>query len=59
MLEENFVNSMIKSDGHVIGLFNRPIAAVLAALTLIVFVWPGISALRTRYVAATENPNGR
>jgi putative tricarboxylic transport membrane protein len=59
MLEENFVNSMIKSDGHIVGLFDRPIAAVLAALTLIVFVWPVISALRTRRVAATEHADGR
>ena len=47
MLEENFVNSMIKSDGHLIGLFNRPIAAVLAALTVVTIGWSLIAAWRS------------
>jgi putative tricarboxylic transport membrane protein len=46
LLEEYFINSMIKSDGSLIGLFNRPIAAVLAAFTIGIIVWTIIAALR-------------
>ena len=34
MLEENFVTSMIKSDGSFFGFFERPVAATLGVLTL-------------------------
>jgi TctA family transporter len=34
MLEENFVTSMIKSDGDPAGFFARPVAATLGVLTL-------------------------
>jgi putative tricarboxylic transport membrane protein len=37
MLEQNFVTSMIKSDGSFIGFFNRPIAAGLGIVTLAVW----------------------
>lgn len=47
LLEENFVNSMIKADGNLIGLVNRPIAAVLAALTVVVIGWSLIAAWRS------------
>ena len=40
MLEEHFISSMIKSDGRVLGFFERPIAAGLGALTLAVLAWP-------------------
>ena len=40
MLEENFISSMIKSDGSLMGFFNRPIAAGLGALTIVVWFWP-------------------
>jgi len=40
MLEENFISSMIKADGRLLGFFERPIAAGLGALTLAVFAWP-------------------
>lgn len=39
MLEANFVASMIKADGSIIGFVNRPIAAVLAGLTLAILLW--------------------
>lgn len=39
MLEANFVASMIKADGSLIGFVNRPIAAVLAALTFAILLW--------------------
>ena len=47
MLEENFVNSMIKADGNLIGLVNRPIAAVLAVLTAVTIGWSLLAAWRS------------
>jgi putative tricarboxylic transport membrane protein len=56
MLEENFITSMIKSDGNLGAFFSRPIALGLAALTLVVWFAPlvlrGLRSLRTRRVAA-------
>ena len=40
MLEENFVTSMIKSDGNLMMFFSRPIAGFLAAGTIIILLWP-------------------
>src|SRR5438034_4851680 len=40
MLEENFITSMIKSDGQLIAFFERPIAATLGAMTLAVWFLP-------------------
>ena len=37
MLEENFVTSMIKSDGNLLAFFARPVAATLGVLTLAVW----------------------
>lgn len=45
MLEANFVASMIKADGSLIGFVDRPIAAVLALLTLGIVLWTIASAL--------------
>lgn len=39
MLEANFVASMVKADGSLIGFVDRPIAAVLAALTFAILLW--------------------
>jgi putative tricarboxylic transport membrane protein len=39
LLEENFMTSMIKSDGNLMGFFERPIAAVLGAITLAIWAW--------------------
>ena len=49
MLEENFVTSMIKSGGDWVGFFERPIAAALGALTLIVWFFPLWMRLRQRH----------
>jgi TctA family transporter len=49
MLEQNFVTSMIKSDGSFLGFFQRPIAAGLGIVTLMIWgtmVLRGIRALR-------------
>jgi len=40
MLEENFITSMIKSDGDLLGFFQRPLAAALGALTLAAWFLP-------------------
>jgi putative tricarboxylic transport membrane protein len=42
MLEENFVTSMIKSEGHLLGFFDRPIAASLGVLTLSAWFLPPV-----------------
>ena len=40
MMEENFVTSMIKSDGDPLVFFTRPIAMWLAAATFVILLWP-------------------
>lgn len=40
ILEEAFVNSMIKSGDDLTAFFERPLAAVLGVLTLAVWLWP-------------------
>ncbi|MEO5764092.1 MAG: tripartite tricarboxylate transporter permease [Casimicrobiaceae bacterium] len=42
MLEENFVTSMIKSDGDLLAFFSRPLAAALGALTLAAWFLPPV-----------------
>ncbi|MEJ8838226.1 tripartite tricarboxylate transporter permease [Ramlibacter sp. AN1133] len=49
MLEENFITSMIKSNGNLAAFVERPIAAGLAVVTVLVwFVPPVLKALRLR-----------
>jgi putative tricarboxylic transport membrane protein len=56
MLEENFITSMIKSNGELGAFFGRPIALGLALLTLLVWFAPlvlrALRSMRTRRVAA-------
>jgi TctA family transporter len=52
MLEENFISSVIKSDGSFVAFFTRPVAAVLAALTLAVWFLP-LLLRRLRALAGT------
>ena len=54
MLEENFISSMIKSDGNLIGFVNRPIAAVLAVLTLLVWFMPLVMSMLKKKVPLEE-----
>jgi len=49
MLEENFVTSMIKSGGALSGFFERPIAAGLGVVTLLVWVIPALMAIKRRH----------
>ena len=47
MVEQSFVTSLIKSDGSLLPFFERPVAAVLAALTIAALLWPvGVWLLR-------------
>lgn len=48
LLEESFVNSMIKTDGELLGLVQRPIAAGLAAVCVVLWLLPLIKSLRRR-----------
>ena len=48
MLEENLVSSMIKSDGNPLAFFERPIAATLGALTLLIWLSPLVRSLLAR-----------
>ena len=57
MLEENFITSMIKSDGNLGAFFSRPIAAVLAGLTILIWLTPPLLALlRKIRTSATAAP---
>jgi TctA family transporter len=40
MMEENFIKSMIKSDGDVTAFVTRPIALWLAVATFVILFWP-------------------
>lgn len=40
MVEQSFVTSLIKSDGSIWPFFSRPIAAILAAMTIAALLWP-------------------
>ncbi|WP_319531598.1 tripartite tricarboxylate transporter permease [uncultured Cohaesibacter sp.] len=40
MLEENFMATVIKSDGAILGFFDRPVAGVLGVLTLVIWAVP-------------------
>jgi putative tricarboxylic transport membrane protein len=52
MLEQHFVTSMIKAGGHPSAFFDRPIAAALGAATILIWLTPGILALRRRRAEA-------
>ncbi len=56
VLEENFLAAMIKSDGNLLGFFERPVAAVLGVVTLTIWMSPLIRiafrALRGRFRAS-------
>ncbi len=49
MLEENFLAGMIKSNGSILGFFDRPIAAALGIATLAIWISPLVSRLAARY----------
>jgi TctA family transporter len=48
MLEENFITSMIKSNGDLGAFLARPIALCLAVLCLLIWSWPLLAKFRTK-----------
>jgi TctA family transporter len=40
MLEEHFFSSLVKADGNLLAFFQRPIAAALGVVTLLIWLWP-------------------
>jgi TctA family transporter len=48
MIENNFMTSMMKSDGDLLVFFERPVAAVLGVLTLLAWAWVLIDWFRRR-----------
>jgi TctA family transporter len=60
MMEENFIKSMIKSDGDVTAFVTRPIAGSLAVATFIILLWPVGAWIWRRYLRpqrALRSPN--
>lgn len=45
MLEDNFMSSMIKADGELMGFFSRPIAATLGIIVIVLWLVPICGAL--------------
>ena len=60
MVEQAFVTSLIKSDGSILPFFERPIAAILAAMAIGAFMWPVLvwlwRRLKPRTAAAASAP---
>jgi TctA family transporter len=56
MLEENFITSMIKSDGNLLAFFSRPIASTLAVVTVLVWITPPLMALLRQGRGGAEVP---
>jgi putative tricarboxylic transport membrane protein len=54
MLEDNFMSSMIKADGNLLGFFSRPIAAGLGILFILLWLVPLAGLLRRRAHAPAE-----
>ena len=46
MIEANFLTSMMKADGQLMGFFERPVACVLGLANLLVWGWVVATALR-------------
>jgi TctA family transporter len=40
MVEQSFVTSLIKSDGNLMPFLERPVSAILAAITAACLLWP-------------------
>jgi TctA family transporter len=48
MVEQNFVTSLIKSDGDLLPFFERPVSTVLAAMAAAALAWPALVWLSRR-----------
>jgi TctA family transporter len=57
MLEQNFMTSMIKADGNALFFFERPIAAVLGVLTILIWgtmIWRGVRGYKATIAPSSE-----
>ncbi|HEX6015884.1 MAG TPA: tripartite tricarboxylate transporter permease [Geminicoccaceae bacterium] len=45
MIEANFLTSMMKADGDLLGFFSRPVAAVLGGITIVFWGWVAVGHL--------------
>ena len=59
MLEENFMTSMIKADGHIASFFDRPIAATLGVTAILVWIVPLILGVVRRSRSAAPSQGDR
>ncbi|MCX8100159.1 MAG: tripartite tricarboxylate transporter permease [Geminicoccaceae bacterium] len=46
MIESHFMTSMIKADGNLLAFFERPVSAFLGTVTLLVWAWVALAAIR-------------
>ncbi len=56
LLQETFMTSMIKSDGNMLGFFERPIAAGLGVVTIVLWLSPLLIRLYRYSRQATASP---
>jgi putative tricarboxylic transport membrane protein len=59
MLEQNFMTSMIKSDGAFLVFFQRPIAGVLGIVTIAIWaamLWRGLNGRRVAQAGPASPP---
>jgi TctA family transporter len=48
LVEQNFLTSMMKSNGELMAFFDRPIAATLGILTILIWLSPLLSLVRNK-----------
>jgi putative tricarboxylic transport membrane protein len=59
MVEHNLVTSLIKSDGSILPFVERPVAAILAAMTIAALLWPLFVPLWRAAVGGRRPNSGR
>ena len=59
MVEHNLVTSLIKSDGSLLPFVERPVAAVLAAMTIAALLWPLFVPLCRAVVGGRQTDSGQ
>ncbi len=57
LLEENFMQAMIASQGNLLAFFGRPIAAGLGTITILVWFSPILSYLIKKFISKSINHN--
>ncbi|MDN7130873.1 tripartite tricarboxylate transporter permease [Halomonas sp. MC140] len=55
IVEENFLNTLVKSNGDMLVFFSRPIALALAVITIAIWVVPPLLALLRRYTGRVKS----